>query len=362
MRYIVIVAGGSGKRLWPLSRQGEPKQLLPLIPDASGALDASLLRISYERVCGLVPDERILICTGADYADRVAEQVPEIPAANILGEPEGRDSLNAVAWPAAVLAAQDPDAVMAVLTADHVMRPESLFRQRLEEAFSIAESQPDALVTFGVVPTSPQTGFGYLRRGAEVGGHACEVTEFTEKPERRVAEQYLASGEYWWNSGMFVWRAATLLIALAEVLPETHRQVSALAADPSLLATIYPSLHKVSVDYAIMEPVSRGRAPGRVVAVELPISWYDVGSFLALAGQLPADPHRNARQGETVVLDSWDNLIINRTDDRVVAVSGLRGMAVVVTDRATMVVPLADSERVKDLVARVAEEAGPAFA
>ena len=208
MRYVVIVAGGSGKRLWPLSRQGEPKQLLPLIGEKS------LLRISYERVRGIVPDARILICTGADYADQVAEQIPEVGLDNILGEPEGRDSLNAVAWPAALLASLDPEAVMAVLTADHVMRPEAVFRSRLEEAFALAEERPDALVTFGVVPTSPQTGFGYLHRGDEVSGHACIVSDFTEKPERAVAEQYLASGEYWWNSGMFVWRASALLKAL----------------------------------------------------------------------------------------------------------------------------------------------------
>lgn len=357
MRYVVIVAGGSGKRLWPLSRQGEPKQLLPLIGEKS------LLRISYERVRGIVPDERILICTGADYADQVAEQIPEIGVDNILGEPEGRDSLNAVAWPAALLASLDPEAVMAVLTADHVMRPESVFRSRLEEAFELAEERPDALVTFGVVPTSPQTGFGYLHRGDEVGGHACIVRDFTEKPERSVAEQYLASGEYWWNSGMFVWRASALLTALRALHPQTHRDVLTLAEHPERLGEIYPRLHKVSVDYGVMEPVSRGEAPGQVLAVELPISWYDVGSFLALAGQLPTDPERNARQGTTVTLDSWDNLVINRrSDDHVVALAGLRGMAVVVTDRATLVVPLADSERVKDVVAKVADEAGASFA
>ncbi|WP_022910827.1 mannose-1-phosphate guanylyltransferase [Aestuariimicrobium kwangyangense] len=361
MRYVVIVAGGSGKRLWPLSRQGEPKQLLELIGDKS------LLRISYERVRGVVPDERILICTGADYAASVAAQVPEVPSGNILGEPVGRDSLNAVAWPAAVLAAADPEAVMAVLTADHVMRPESVFRERLDEAFTLAERVPDALVTFGVVPTSPQTGFGYLHRGGPLGldgvMHACAVSGFTEKPQRRVAEQYLESGEYWWNSGMFVWRASALLAALAVLQPATHAQVLELAAEPGRLAEIYPQLHKVSVDYGVMEPVSRGEAPGRVVAVELPISWYDVGSFLALAGQLPTDAGRNARQGCTVVLDGFDNLVINRrSDEHVVAVSGLRSMAVVVTDRATMVAPLADAEQVKELVARVADEVGPRFA
>ena len=161
MRYVLIMAGGSGKRLWPLSRQDMPKQLLRVVGGKS------LLRIAYERLDGIVPPEQVLVCTGADYADMVAAELPELPAENILGEPEGRDSLNAVAWPAAVLAARDPDAVIAVVTADQLMHPVSAFQSALREAFEVAEADPTALVTFGVVPTAPHTGYGYLQRGED---------------------------------------------------------------------------------------------------------------------------------------------------------------------------------------------------
>ena len=164
MRYVVIMAGGSGTRLWPLSRQGTPKQLLKLIDGKS------LLRIAFERSLASVPADRILVVTGAAYADAVAADLAEIPAANILGEPVGRDSLNAVAWPAAVLARRDPDAVIAQVTADHVIEPLGTFVDTLEVAFRVAESDPQALVTLGVVPTSAHTGYGYLHRGEALAG------------------------------------------------------------------------------------------------------------------------------------------------------------------------------------------------
>lgn len=355
MRYVLIMAGGSGKRLWPLSRQGEPKQLLTLIEGKS------LLRIAYERVQGFVPDANVIICTGASYADTVSAQLPEIPAENLLGEPEGRDSLNAVAWTAAVIAQRDPEAVMAVLTADHIMDDVDVFRARLDEGFRLAEAHADAFVTFGVVPTSPQTGFGYLHRGRPVDGfeHACQVQEFKEKPDLATAEAYLATGEYWWNSGMFVWRTATLLTTLAALQPTTHALVGELAAHPDRLAAIFPRLPKISVDYAVMEPVSAGAVQGRVVAVELPIRWHDVGSFLALAGQLDHDADGNAASGATVSLDAANNLLINRGGpEHVLAVADIENMAVITTPHATLVIPLDQSERVKELVARVVESHG----
>ncbi|WP_257477215.1 mannose-1-phosphate guanylyltransferase [Acidipropionibacterium jensenii] len=363
MRHVLIIAGGSGTRLWPLSRQGEPKQLLELIDGLS------LLRMSYERIQGLVPDENILVCTGADYADAVAGQLPEIPADNILGEPVGRDSLAAVAWPAAVLAARDPEATVATVTADHIIRPVADFRASLEAAFGLAEADPSALVTFGVVPTEANTGYGYLRRGralaegsgAEAPG-ACEVREFTEKPDAETARGYLSSGEYWWNSGMFVWRAQTLLDVLEVLRPQLREGVAQLVSEPQRLATIYPQLEKISVDFSVMEPVSRGEAPAHVVAVPLDIQWYDVGSFQSLAPHLPGDGEGNWHTGMTVCLDANGNLLMNQRPHAVMAVAGLHRMAVVATDRATLVVPLSDSQKVKALVAKVAAEQGGEFA
>ena len=359
MRYVLIMAGGSGKRLWPLSRQDMPKQLLKVVGGRS------LLRIAYERLDGIVPPERVLVCTGADYADVVAQELPEVPAANILGEPEGRDSLNAVAWPAAVLSARDPDAVVAVVTADQIMHPVAAFKVALEDGFEVAESDPSALVTFGVVPTAPHTGYGYLQRGDELPGRetVSRVLAFKEKPDLATAQAYLATGEYWWNSGMFVWRATTLLDQLRLLLPETHSLVIELAAQPERLAEIYPILVKISVDYAVMEPVSLGRGTAHVVAVRLPITWHDVGGFAALSEQLPRDEQGNATQGASVLVDAHDNLVINNAEPgRLIAVMGLSETVIVQTPQITLVCPMNDAERVKELVAQVTSQLGRGYA
>lgn len=359
VRYVVIMAGGSGKRLWPLSRQDMPKQLLKVLGGKS------LLRIAFERLDGVVPPQRVLVCTGADYADVVAEELPEVDPANILGEPEGRDSLNAVAWPVAVLARQDPDAVVAVVTADQIMHPAAHFCAALEEGFAVAEENDDVLVTFGVVPTLPHTGYGYLRRGATLPDHpeVATVLEFREKPDRATAERYLASGDYWWNAGMFVWQARTLLDQLRQLQPATHARVTELAAAPERLAEIYPELLKISVDYAVLEPVSQGRGSARVVAVRLPITWHDVGGFASLGEQLPRDDQGNAVHGVSVLVDAHDNLVINQTDHgQVVAVVGLSDTVIVQTPQITLVCPITEAERIKELVAEVTSRLGRGYA
>lgn len=358
MRYVVIMAGGSGTRLWPLSRQGMPKQLLPLVDGKS------LLRLAFERSLASVPAAQILVVTGAAYADAVAADLPELPASNILGEPIGRDSLNAVAWPAAVLQAKDPDAVIAQVTADQVIEPIQTFTECLETAFSLAEADASVLVTLGVVPTSAHTGYGYLHRGRAIDGFAGahEVLQFAEKPARELAETYLASGDYWWNAGMFVWRAATFLDQLRLLLPDTYTSVGALAAEPDRLNEIFPRLFKTSVDYAVMEPVSAGRGSGHVVAVALPVSWRDVGGYASLAEILQHDDSGNAVSGPAVPLSATENIVVNTDAESVVALLGVSGLVVVRTPEVTLVARAEDAERIKELVAEVSRVAGPGFA
>ncbi|MGL4832269.1 MAG: mannose-1-phosphate guanylyltransferase [Propionibacteriaceae bacterium] len=357
MRYVVIMAGGSGTRLWPLSRQGMPKQFLHLVEGKS------LLLLAYERVAGLVPDENILICTGAAYLDVVAGELPELPRENLLGEPVGRDSLNAVAWPCAVLAQRDPDAVTAFVSADQIIEPVSTFQQTLAQAYDVAQADPLALVTLGVIPTSAHTGMGYLHRGEEIAGFdgCCAVREFREKPDAQTAQSYLASGEYWWNSGMFVWHARTLLDQLEVLLPHTYAAVIELANHPERVGDIYPTLEKTSIDFGVMEPVSQGRASAHVVACPLPTSFHDVGGYAALAQQLTHDEHGNAVEGMVAMLDGSGNLILNRTPGHLVATSGLTDMIVVHTEDITLVCPMSDAQRVKDLVAHAGSIAGPEF-
>ncbi len=358
MRYVAVMAGGAGTRLWPLSRQGTPKQLLPLVAGKS------LLRVSFERALAAVPPERILVVTGAAYLDRVREQLPEIPEENLLGEPVGRDSLGAAAWPAAVVARRDPDAVIAQLTADHLIEPLDVFVSSLNRAFDVAEKSPAMLVTMGVVPTSPHTGYGYLHKSAplERFPDVHRVAEFREKPDLPTAERYLVSGEYWWNSGMFVWNARTFLRQVELLVPEMAAGVEEIARDPEALPKVFPTLPKVSVDYAIMEPVSRGDSSASIVAVPLPVRWRDIGGFASLAEVLESDASGNAVEGVVVTLDSHDNLILNTAgDEHVVAASGLSGMVIVHTPTATLVTTRAGAENVKLLVGSVGTTAGPQF-
>ena len=358
MRHVVIMAGGSGTRLWPLSRKGTPKQLLPLIDGAS------LLRLTFERARLVVPPQRIVVVTGAPYADQVAELVPELSPENIFGEPVGRDSLNAAAWPAAVLAARDPDAVVAQLPSDGVLEPADVFAAALDTAFRLAEADPSALVTFGVVPTAPHTGYGYLRRGEPVPGFdgACRLLGFTEKPSLEVAERYLASGEYWWNAGMFVWRAATFLDQLRQLSPQTYAGVTRLAAAPQRLGELFGALPKTSIDYAVMEPVAGGRTDAHVVAVALDVDWRDVGGYQSLAEFLPTDAAGNAVLGDVVALDARGNIVVDTDPGTVVGLVGVTGLIVVRTPQATLVVPADQAQRVKDLVAAVVAEKGVDFA
>lgn len=357
MRYVVIMAGGSGTRLWPLSRKGRPKQLLELFDGKS------LLRLAFERLEGLVSNEQILVCTGRDYEADVRAQLPELSPENLLGEPIGRDSLNAVGWSAAVLAERDPEAVVAMVTADQMITPVTVFQDALRRAFETAEAMPEALVTLGVVPTSAHTGYGYLHRGEQLREHVYRIGEFKEKPSEDVAQEYLDSGEYWWNAGMFIWRAATLLTQLDRLVPDNGAKLRQLAREPELLDEVFPTLAKTSVDYAIMEPAATGVSGAVVVGVPLEVRWSDVGGYLSYAELLPHDEHGNTTDGATVTMDSCGCIVLNMIGpDHVVATLGLEGKLVVATEQATLVADLADVERVKMLVAAVAEQYGAELA
>ncbi|MEV2240030.1 sugar phosphate nucleotidyltransferase [Micromonospora sp. NPDC049891] len=351
MIYVVIPAGGSGTRLWPLSRAGHPKFLHPFT-----GTSASLLQATVERLGPLTTPERTMVVTGAAHAAAVARQLTGLPEENILVEPSPRDSCAAIALAAAVIAVRDPDAVMGSFAADHLIGDPQRWVDTVREAVRGAEQ--GLLMTVGITPTRPETGYGYLRTGEPVGGGPMRpVVEFKEKPSADVAETYLRSGHYLWNAGMFVWRVSAFLAELARQQPDLHAGVTAIAAawgsdeQDDVLGAVWPTLTKISVDYAVMEGAA---AAGRVATVPGDFRWNDVGDFHTLGEVLPADSDGNvvlAGDAKTeVLLRDSSGMVVVPQAGRLVAAVGVRDLIVVDTVDALLVCPRDRAQDVKSIV------------
>ena len=356
MRYAIIMAGGSGTRLWPLSRTKSPKQLLGLLEEGK-----NLLGMAVERLSGMFARENIYVITSAQYAAEVSTALPDLPAANIIGEPMGRDTANAIALGAEILAAKDPQATMAVFTADHVIRPQEAFARCVETACQVAETHHDALVTFGIRPTWPHTGLGYIHCGAETDG-VYTVLAFKEKPDHHTARRYVESEQYYWNSGMFAWKVDAIRGALRQFLPaslDALAPIGKAARDDTdyadILADVYPGLDKISIDYAVMEKAAK------VLMIELKCEWLDVGSWPVLSDVLATDEAGNVIIADNaVILDSARNVIITK-DDHLLAVLGMDDCVIVHSPDATLVCNKSDSQRLKELVAILTERYGKKY-
>lgn len=352
-RYAMIMAGGSGTRLWPMSRAAMPKQLVPFIDGRS------LLSLAGDRVAPLVPAERLLVCAADAYRGAVLSAVAGLCPDNFLGEPVGRDTLNAVGFTAAVLAARDPDAIFCVLTSDHLIEPQPVFERCMRTGFELVEADPTRLVTFAITPTHPATGYGYVEYGDPVPGFAPAVrcTRFVEKPDLARAREYLASGRFGWNSGMFVFHANTVLQAIARLRPQNHAGLRligdavARGVDPTpQIAAVYPTLPKVSVDIGLMEPASVD-AHLSVVTVPMPVEWKDVGSWPSWGATLTPDAAGNRSSCPAIHMDSTNTLVASDDPSHTVVTIGLDQVIVVRTKDATLVCRADLAERVKDAVA-----------
>lgn len=356
-RYVIILAGGRGERFWPVSREKRPKQLTRLLGEQT------LLQQTLERVQPLAPLENTFVITTATQQREVARQLPSLPKTNIIAEPCGRDTCAAVALGAALVGARSTTAVMAVLPADQIVTELKTFRQVLTDALDLA-SRGQVLVTIGIKPTEPATGFGYIQSGPPLpppqGAKPYRtafhrVERFVEKPNLDKALEYLTSGSYRWNAGMFVWSFVSIVEGLATHQPpmaEACRRWFKAIEDRKLarvLADDYPALSRISIDYALMEKARN------IVVADGDFGWNDLGAWPSLARHLKADPEGNCALGDFVHVDSARNLVVDaRTSARgVVAALGLRDSVVVLTDDAVLVASRTEAQRVRELVTKL---------
>lgn len=366
-RYVVIMAGGRGERFWPVSRQATPKQLIKLL----GA--RSLLQQAVDRVLPVVEADHIFIITNLQQADAVRKQLPELPDENIIAEPVGRDTCAAVTLGAALVAARNPQGVMAVLSADHLIPTVELFRQTLLDAWSLAE-ESEALITLGIRPTEPSTGYGYIRLGEVLAPEADspapalkrritpfhKALAFVEKPNLETAEKYLASGDYRWNAGMFLWSCETLFKNLRQHQPSMadaflRWKAAACASADHLKQTLeedYPGITKISIDFALMEKAHN------ILVADTSFEWDDLGSWPALMRHLQHDGAGNCSNTPFICLDSDENLVfdVRRKLSRTpTALLGIQKSLVIFTDDVTLIAHQSQSQRIKELLAKISQ-------
>lgn len=343
----VIMAGGMGTRFWPLSTPARPKQFITLFGERS------LLQMSFDRLRGLVPPERILVLTNAAHVAIAREQLPELPEGHVIGEPVRRDTAAAVALAAVLVQRRFGDSVILTLTADHLIEPTDLFqREMVSAARKVADD--DVFYTFGIKPAYPATGYGYLETGdvvADDGGiEHFELRQFKEKPDLETARRYVDSGSFLWNSGMFVWRAVPILEEIRTWLPGHYDALKPLGgADGTpkwqeALEKAFSAIRPISIDYGVME---KTKTPLRCVSSRF--SWSDVGGWPALGELLSKDPGGNAIRGRLKALDASGNLVFCERPDETVALIGVDGLIVVRAGNRTLVARKDQVDRLKDL-------------
>ena len=347
--WAVVPAGGAGSRLWPLSRAARPKFLLPLLGERS------LLQQTLDRLAGVAAPERTLVVCGPSHAAAVARQLPELPAENVLVEPSPKGSGPAIGLAAVLIARRDPDAIMGAFAADHAVADEAAFRRAVAVAAAAAEQ--GFLVTVGLTPSRPETGYGYVERSDEVlvahpAGTAYRAARFHEKPDRATAAAYVAGGRFLWNASMFVWRAQTLLDELARLQPGLHGRLQRIAAAwdgpdrERVLGATWAELAEGTIDTGVMERAAR------VAVVPAALGWSDVGDWHGLGDLIAHDTHGNGVRGEALLVGSR-GCVVWAEGGRVVALVGLDDIVVVDTPDALLVADRDHAQEVRTVVDRL---------
>lgn len=352
--YAVIMAGGGGTRLWPLSNRGTPKQMLSLVEDCT------LFQLAISRLQGVFPPERILVVTVREQAGKLQAQWPEIPAENYLIEPLPRGTASVVGLAAVALQQRCPGAVMAVLTADHFIKEVEKFRRLLEAAYQVANQ--DYLVTLGIEPTFPSTGYGYIQRGdfvdAFAGFKAYRVLRFKEKPNETLAKELIERGDHDWNSGMFIWRVERILAEIEQQMPELSRSLQRIATawgtpgQEQTIEMLWPAIQAQTIDYGIME----GARQVAVLAARN-LGWSDVGSWDSLFDVLPGDEHGNIALAAThIALDTDSTLVASDSSDRLVVTIGVQNLVIIDAGDALLVCTMENAQRVRQVVGLLKEK------
>lgn len=358
MLYAIVIAGGKGERFWPLSRTGLPKQFLSI------AGERTMLQNTIDRLHRLIPYEQMFVVTGTAYRSIVEEQIPELPATHVIWEPVGRDTAACIGLAAykidALLHTMEDDPQLLIVPADHYVEDEQLFVTRIQQAQAVLE-ETHAVVTIGIEPTYPETGYGYLEVDkSEQVASGYRVRRFLEKPSRDVAVQLISEDRYYWNSGMFLWHASTIKASIAEYLPELHKGLQIVAPvlwsedEETVLEQIYPRLPAISVDYGIMEKVNN------IYMIPGDFGWNDVGSWGALEHISDRDLDDNVILGNVLNIDT-QACIIHSTGQKLIATLGIQDIIIVDTEDITLVCSKDKAQEIKELIKELKKKKWEAY-
>lgn len=343
--HVVIMAGGIGSRLWPLSTPDVPKQFIDIL-----GVGRSLIQLTADRFESLCPRENLWVVTGKRYVDLVRRQLPGIPEEQILAEPEGRNTAPCIAYASWKIRKKDKDANIVVTPADAIVMRTAEFTRIIEEALAFTEER-DAIVTVGITPSRPETGYGYIHASQAFHGQIVKVSEFREKPDLDTAISYLEDGHYFWNAGIFVWNVNTIIAELSAYAPQIAGVMDQL--EPALftdketeaLERLFPTCEKISIDYAVME-----KSP-RIYVIAEDLAWSDLGSFGSLQTHLEADENGNTVVGGDVRLFDCENCLVHTSGEKTVVVEGLDGYIVAESGNRLLVCRLSQEQHIKEFSA-----------
>lgn len=335
--HVVIMAGGIGSRFWPLSTPEFPKQFIDIL-----GCGRTLIQLTVDRFKGVCPDENFWVVTNASYVDIVKEQLPQIPHSHILAEPAARNTAPCIAWACWSIRKENPDANVVVTPADAVVMNPEEFRRVIGNALEFTK-ESDAIVTIGIKPSRPETGYGYVETAEQATGEICKVKEFKEKPNLEIAQEYLQKGNYLWNAGIFVWNVNTIVSSITKYKPNIAKDMEAIEATGNV-KEIFPQCEKISIDFAVMEPASKD---GKVFTHPADFGWSDLGNWASLHDKLEKDTANNAKVGN-ILMYECENCVVHIADEKKVVLQGLDGYIVSEKGGQLLICKRSEEQRIKE--------------